>query len=126
MVTCVIAIVLIVLVLIYVTVKKKTAKIVTSLFEVSGIPQIEKSIVSLTDIVSFFKEPSRLEQLQADKDKIAVAIKEKTDSGSIILVLCIFSKSSNTIVEPCMKIIASELSPDLLSMFGTKDMLVLQ
>ena len=126
MVICVIATVLIVGGIVYVTSKKKPHPKEKGLFEAIGIPQMEKSVVSLQDIICFFKRTEILEKLKGKPDLIAVTLKERTTSGSFVLLLCIFSKNTNTIIEPCMKIIASELSPDLLSVFGTKDMLILQ
>jgi len=82
-----------------------------------------------TNIVSFFRTPSRLAQLQADKDKIAVAIKEKLDNGDYQVVNCLFDKGTNQLVNPATDaeaISAQNLDSETISNFGTKDMIVLQ
>lgn len=81
------------------------------------------------NIISFFKTPSRLKQLEADKDKIAVAIKEKLENGDYQVVNCLFDKGTNQLVTPetdAEVISAQNLDSETIRTFGTKDMLVIQ
>lgn len=85
--------------------------------------------LTLEDVVSFFKQPKVLEKLQEDQNRIAVAIKEEIDDNSISVILCIYSQNDSTLVTPetaARRFEAEKLSEDLISIFGNKDMIVLQ
>ena len=82
--------------------------------------------LELVDVLSFFKQPKVLERLQSDQDLIAVAIKEWQENDTISIMLCLYSKGSSTLVSPEKCFIAETLSDDLRSLFGEKDMIVLQ
>ena len=85
--------------------------------------------LTLEDVVSFFKQPEILAKLQEDQNRIAVALKEKTEDNSYSVILCIYSQNDATLVTPEMaakRFEAEELSVDLTSIFGNKDMIVLQ
>ena len=82
----------------------------------------------LTNIVAFFKDPNRLGKLKENKDRIAVAIKEKLDNGDYEVVNCLFDKEQAELVDPeedAEVISASELDEETLAQFKEKDMLVL-
>lgn len=82
--------------------------------------------LSLVDVLSFFKQPEILKRLQASQDLIAVAIKETQEDGTFSIIMCLYSKESSIVAEPLKYFIAESLSEDLSSVFGSKDMIVLQ
>lgn len=94
------------------------------------IKKIFVKIVSfLRNIAAFFKDPNRLQKLQADQNRIAVAIKEKLDNGDYQVVNCLYDKDDCTLVTPeaDAEVITSEdLDAETRKIFGRKDMVVLQ
>ena len=92
------------------------------------IPTETREILSLTDVVSFFKQPDLIKLLKEDQNRIAVAIKEEAKEDSVIITLCIYSKESQKLImqEKAKRYKVSKLSDDLKSIFGEKDMIVLQ
>ena len=94
------------------------------------IKKIVLKLVSFVrNIVSFFRDPSRLRKLQEDKNKIAVAIKERLDSGEYQVVNCLYDQSTNDLVTPnedAVVMSAEELDAETMSKFGDKDMMVIK
>lgn len=94
----------------------------------SFIKKIFLRLVSFVkNIVSFFRDPSRMGKLQADKDKIAVSIKENLDNGEYRVVNCLYDKSTNAIVEPeedALVMNAEDLDAETSRAFGDKNMIV--
>ena len=81
------------------------------------------------NIVSFFKDPNRLKKLQADKDRIAVAIKENLANGNYQVVNCLYDKEKSELVTPeqdAEVITAEQLDAQTISTFGDKEMVVCQ
>lgn len=79
-------------------------------------------------IVSFFKNPERLRKLKEDRNNVAVAIKEKLDTGEYQVVNCLFNKEEGKLVNPeedAEIIQAENLDAQTMQNFGDKDMLVL-
>lgn len=80
------------------------------------------------NIVSFFKDPSRLKKLKEDSNILAVSIKENLDNGDYKIVNCLFDKSDNKIVdqeEHAMGIQAEYMDNKTANSFGNKDMIIL-
>ena len=78
------------------------------------------------NIVSWFQEPTRIKKLQENKDIIAVAIKEKLDSGEYNVVNCLFDKSEGTLVDEdvdALIIEAEDVDKRTKVEFGDKDMI---
>ncbi|MBQ9337839.1 MAG: hypothetical protein IJS14_11160 [Lentisphaeria bacterium] len=94
------------------------------------IKKIVVAIISFVrNIVSFFKDRNRLQKLQEDQNRIAVAIKEKLENGEYQLVNCLFDKQKSELVDPeedAVVITSGQLDAETLSNFGSKDMIVLQ
>ena len=94
------------------------------------IKKIVVAIISfVSNIVSFFKEPSRLRKLQENQNRIAVAIKEKLDKGDYQVINCLFDKQENKLVDPeedAEVITAEQLDAETKRAFGRKSMLLLQ
>ena len=91
-----------------------------------GIETERKAELSLADIVSFFKQPQILKELQSSEDLVGVALREKKDDGTTSVLVCLFDKKASTVKQSLKRFVADKLSDDLLSTFGNKDMLVLQ
>lgn len=103
-----------------IVIKKKSLKNISY-----DIVTEKKELLSLTDVVSFFKQPEILEKIKQSNDNIAVALKEKKDENSFFIVLCIFSKDTTTVKYPLKRFEVSKLNEDLISVFGDKDMIIL-
>lgn len=81
------------------------------------------------NVISFFRDSTRLRKLQADQNRIAVTIKEKLESGNYNVVNCLFDTEKNQVVDAetdAEVINAAELDSDMLEHFGDKDMLVIK
>lgn len=82
-----------------------------------------------SNIVAFFREKRRLEQLQKDKDKIAVAVKTRLENGDYNVVNVLFDTEEGTIVNPeedALVMESGELDNETKKHFGNKDMIVLK
>ena len=80
--------------------------------------------LTLELVVSFFKNPDVLKMLEEDKSLLAVAIKD--NSAKTVVLVC-FDKEKNEIVYDKYKGYKyQKLNDDLVQMFGSKDMIVLQ
>ena len=81
------------------------------------------------NIAGFFKDPNRLKKLKEDQDKIAVAIKENLANGNYQVVNCLYDKETSELVTPeqdAEVITAEQLDAQTISVFGDKEMVVLQ
>lgn len=81
----------------------------------------------VTNIVSFFRDPSRLRKLQENQNRIAVAIKEKLENGDYQVVNCLYDKEETKLVDPeedAEVITSGELDAETKHAFGKKDMIV--
>lgn len=91
------------------------------------VKQITRDIVNFfADIVNFFRQ--RKDQLR-DKSKIAIAIKQKMDSGDYAVANCIFDTDENELVDPehnAEIIKYGDLDQQTKNSFKGKDMLVLK
>lgn len=96
----------------------------------NAIKKIFVRIINFTkNILSFFQDPARLRQLQADKNKLAVSIKEKLEDGNYAVVNCLYDKKADIIEdiqEDAIGIVGEEVDARTKKMFGKKDMIVLQ
>jgi len=97
--------------------------------------QIKKIFVKilnfLNHILNWFQNSLRVKKLTEDRNVIAVAIKEKLNSGDYNVVNCLFDKKEDKIVvdngEVQAEVITTEsLDNETLKNFGDKDMMVLQ
>ena len=123
-IVCIVVLVFAVLALIFVAVrfvKKNPAAC-----GCSDVETIEKEVLSLAEVVSFFRQPEILKKLQESTNLIAVAVKEKQDDGKICVTLCLYLKDSSTLQMPLRRYVVSRLAEDLQNIFGDKDMLVVQ
>lgn len=83
----------------------------------------------LKNIAGFFKDASRLKKLKENSNAIAVAIKEKLESGNYNVVNCLFDKQEGELIdyeEDCIINQAEKLDNDTIIQFGDKDMLILE
>jgi len=92
----------------------------------SWIKKIWLKIVNwLINILSWFKDPYRYEELRRNKDKYAVAIKEKLESGDYKTVLCLFDEEKEEITD-AEAITSEQLDHDTRRNFGNEDMIILE
>ena len=92
----------------------------------SSIPKEVVSGLTAEQVVEFFKAPEILEKLKADKNLLAVAVKEIKKSGRIHVCCTLFDKEKNEVNEYVKIFSTRNISEDLQDMFGDKDMIVLQ
>ena len=118
----VIALVIIAIIVISVVLVKKFSR---SPFIVE-IETEKRETLALSDVITFFKQPDVMAKLQASENRMAVATKEKCESGSCVITLCIYDKSDSRLALPLKRFEVSKLADDLSSLFGDKEMLVLQ
>lgn len=95
--------------------------------------RIKKFFVSLLNfaknIVSFFKNPQRLQKLKENSDIIAISIKENLESGNYNVVNCLFDKDTNKVVdyeENAQGIVANDIDKETEQNFAGKSMIILQ
>lgn len=82
----------------------------------------------VNNIVSFFKNPQRLNKLKEDRDLIAVSIKENLENGQYNLVNCLYDKVLEEVVEvetDAIGIETEKLDKETKQHFGNKDMIIL-
>ena len=92
----------------------------------ASIATADVDVMTLGDVVAFFKRPGVIEMLKASPDRIAVAIREKREGESALVSLCAFNKRTNKVELPFGRFNARSLDADLLSVFNDKDMIILQ
>ncbi|WP_163533536.1 hypothetical protein [Helicobacter suis] len=78
------------------------------------------------NIVDWFRNPSRLRQLQEDKNRIAVSIKEKLGNGNYGVVNCLFNKATEEIEGEAIGIESEQVDAETQKNFGNKEMIVLK
>jgi len=102
------------------------ARRLSAKFVSDGVETVHVDTLPLVTVVSFFKNPDVTKKLQEDQNRIAVALKEKSDDGSVHVLLCIYDKNSSSIVGEALKrFVARKLAADLKNVFGDKDMIVM-
>ncbi|MBR6021683.1 MAG: hypothetical protein IK066_04610 [Kiritimatiellae bacterium] len=80
------------------------------------------------NIAAWFRDPRRLRKLKEDRANLAVAIKQRLDSGEYQVVNCLFNEERSELVDPetdAEVINAGDLDDELEDQFGDNDMLVL-
>lgn len=87
----------------------------------------------VNNIVSWFKDPRRIEKLRREKNIVAVAIKRNLDSGNYNVINCLFDKNEGKVVGEHNEenhyaegIESMALDSDMNEKFGDKDMIVLK
>ena len=91
-----------------------------------AIEVFDVDTVTLHDLVEFFKRPESICILKQSPDKIAVSIKEKIQTGRTNVILTLFDKTTNRIEQPLAVYSAKAVDPELLSLYGDKDMIVIK
>lgn len=89
---------------------------------------VDVECIKMEDLVSYFKNTSRMSELQKNSSVVAVAIKEKKDDNSFKVLCTLFNKDTNRIVNIKNCTIAyksSKLDESLSEAFGDKKMIVL-
>ncbi|RDU66066.1 hypothetical protein CQA53_04480 [Helicobacter didelphidarum] len=89
---------------------------------------IDKDILTMKEVIEYFRDTHVLNQLQQNKNYIAVVMREQTQDGKIGIILTLFDAQNEKILDTfnakyyCVK----ELDSDLKDSFGNKDMIVLE
>ena len=89
---------------------------------------IEVGVIKFNDIVAFFKNPSQLEKLQAQKHLVAVVIKEVDADGTIFVQACLYDDEKEKVVDMENSFIvykSKQMDDELTKNFGDKDMIIL-
>ena len=85
-----------------------------------------KTVCSMEDVLSFFRDPEVVSELKKNSDLVACAVKEEKD-GSIFVTACIFDKNKNEVsgTEKNIKIWkCRSLDDRLTEAFGDKEMIL--
>ena len=85
--------------------------------------------IKFNDIVAFFKNPSQLEKLQAQKHLVAVVIKEVDADGTIFVQACLYDDEKEKVADMDNSFIvykSKQMDDELTKNFGDKNMIVLQ
>ncbi|WP_104682252.1 hypothetical protein [Helicobacter felis] len=77
-------------------------------------------------IISWFKNPSRLRQLEQDKRLLAVAIKERLENGNYGVVKCLYNKQTEGVEEKADGIASEQVDAETQKHFGNQEMIVLE
>ena len=84
--------------------------------------------IKFNDIVAFFKNPSQLEKLQAQKHLVAVVIKEVDADGTIFVQACLYDDEKEKVADMDNSFIvykSKQMDDELTKNFGDKDMIIL-
>ena len=77
------------------------------------------------NIVSWFRDPRKLEKLKEDKDQIAVVIKEKLANGDYEVINVLYNKNDNTVTDAEV-MSTGDIDQETRNNFKDKDMLILE
>lgn len=91
-----------------------------------GLDPIVVEILTLADVIKFFKREEIASKLKANKDYMAVALKEKGNVGRVRIDLCIFDNKASAVSEPLALYDAAIIDDALANAFGDKGLLVLK
>lgn len=96
-------------------------------FKNAGIKRENKDNLSFEDVVNYFNNDNIKNILSSSPNLTAVAL-NKPELGKNIITLCLFDKTTNSIVNTDLAIsyVVTTLSSDLLRSFNGKEMLVLK
>lgn len=101
--------------------------LVASVIKISSTATTPKAIhidiATMEMCVSFFKRADIMNQLQSDKNLLAVAIKDDNKNN---LVFTLFNKQTEKIMTPYCIYQYKTMDTDLQNAFADKDMIVLQ
>jgi hypothetical protein len=79
----------------------------------------------IKNIISWFKNRDRLEQIKKNDNLLAVSIKEKMNDGNYNVVNCLFDEDEDKIVEAEV-MQSGSLDLETRSKFGNKEMILLK
>ncbi len=77
------------------------------------------------NIISWFKDESRLKKIKEDRNLVAVSIKDKLSNGDYSVVNCLYDKDENEIIDSQV-IEAGQLDDETINRFGSKEMIILK
>jgi predicted membrane protein len=81
----------------------------------------------MVEIYKWYKDQKRLELLEEDKNRLAITVKEKLDTGDYRVVNCLFDQKKEEFVDNQVQVYdTKKLDDELKAQFGNKDMLILR
>ncbi|BCZ19959.1 hypothetical protein NHP190012_16010 [Helicobacter sp. NHP19-012] len=78
------------------------------------------------NIVDWFKSPNRLRQLQVDRNRIAVSIKENLANGDYGVVNCLYNTATGQLDGEAIGVESEQVDAETQKNFGNKEMIVLK
>ncbi len=90
---------------------------------------IKNIFLKLANVIGFFKDPSRLNELKRNRQALAVSIKENLNNGRFNVVNCLYDRGAEQVIDMETDSVGYEdsaMDNQLSSSFGSNDMLVLQ
>ncbi|BCZ19961.1 hypothetical protein NHP190012_16030 [Helicobacter sp. NHP19-012] len=89
---------------------------------------IEQEVLTMKEVIAFFKDEKVAQSLRANSSTIATAIREKQSDGRLKITLAPYDKQQSTIPSnaPMKVYLVKRMDTDLDKVFGDKDMVVLQ
>ncbi len=87
---------------------------------------IEVQLLTLSDVIKFFKQPEVSGDLKSDGSVVAVAIREGHMTRGLQIILCLYDKTRAAVITKKARVYnAVEIDAPLATAFGEKNMLVL-
>ncbi|WP_163533537.1 hypothetical protein [Helicobacter suis] len=88
---------------------------------------IEQDMLSMKEIIAFFKQGDVVQKLKGNSNMVAVAVREQQSDGRLKITLAPYDKQQSAIATNApMKIyLVKRLDEDLEKNFGGKEMIVL-
>ncbi|WP_120952317.1 hypothetical protein [Helicobacter sp. L8] len=88
---------------------------------------IEQEVLSMKEVIAFFKEGDVMQSLRGNSALIAVAMRERQSDGRLKITLTPYNKQENAIPHnaPIKTYLVKRLDEDLEKNFGDKGMVVL-
>ncbi|MEI0518500.1 hypothetical protein [Brachyspira murdochii] len=90
---------------------------------------VYKDVVTMEELIRFYKNDDVIQHLKENKDLLAVAIKKQLDDGNIHILATIFNnntKEAEYIEKYMLNYKTAKLDEDLKNAFKDKDMIVLK
>lgn len=88
----------------------------------------EVNEIKFSDIITFFKNPARLDTLKKNKNLLAVAIREEEADGTIFVQACLYDEEKEKVIDMDNSFIvykSKQMDDELTKNFGDKNMIIL-
>ncbi|WP_104695944.1 LPXTG cell wall anchor domain-containing protein [Helicobacter salomonis] len=97
-------------------------------FSTDHLKPIEQEVLSMKEVLTFFKEPQVSALLQENQDLVLVALRQKHHDGRIRIVLTLYNHEKESISNfPGSRFyLVKRIDEDLKATFGGKEMVILK